>query len=592
MNDLRSLPEEKPPTQWRALVFNSKAWLLRLRRWLHDPHGRPGPLPRNAIAGDGRMLAESRSLLYPSAVAAEFALQAGKVQNLRAAAACLHGRVLRAGELFSFWANVPRPAARRGFAPGRELREGCVIPNIGGGLCQLTNALYDAALTAGFEIVERHAHSRRVPGSMAAAGRDATIFWNYVDLRFRATVDCQLEVHLTRSELRIAMRAISAAPDVKVSVPRAPASVRPAEDHPAESCETCGVTGCFRNPSATSLPQAATTAWVVDAWWPEHDTYMAAHRQPGDTLLVPLDRRRWRAGPYRWDSRGFARVRSAPLFVLRRSLISRRLSAQGAARQRALLEMDAQLARLCARRIPCTALHVVVSQNLLPFLWQSGALAGRTFDVLMTRLPLAELQSQLDRAAARWPGVATLTDFRADPALVAAESAALAEARRWITPHHALARLAGPRALLLDWHLPNVPLRVPGPRLIFPASTLARKGALELREALNGLHATLIPTGPVLEGDGFWQQGLTQPPGDDPLAGTAAVVLPAWVENQPRRLLTALAAGLPVICTPACGLGPRPGVITVPEGDSAALRAAILSCLSQSPSCPPLSTHG
>ena len=102
----------------------------------------------------------------------------------------------------------------------------------------------------------------------------------------------------------------------------------------------------------------------------------------------------------------------------------------------------------------------------------------------------------------------------------------------------------------------------------------------------------MIPTGPMLEGEGFWQQGPTQPPGDDPLAGTAAVVLPAWVENQPRRLLTALATGLPVICTPACGLGPRPGVITVPEGDSAALRAAILSCLSQSPSCPPLSTHG
>ena len=34
-------------------------------------------------------------------------------------------------------------------------------------------------------------------------------------------------------------------------------------------------------------------------------------------------------------------------------------------------------------------MHVTLTQNLLPFLWRSGVLGGRTFDVLMTRLPLA-----------------------------------------------------------------------------------------------------------------------------------------------------------------------------------------------------------
>ena len=45
----------------------------------------------------------------------------------------------------------------------------------------------------------------------------------------------------------------------------------------------------------------------------------------------------------------------------------------------------------------------------------------------------------------------------------------------------------------------------------------------------------------------------------------AAVVLPAVIEHQPRALLHALAAGIPVIATPACGFGERPGVATVPE---------------------------
>src|SRR6185312_3111682 len=102
---------------------------------------------------------------------------------------------------------------------------------------------------------------------------------------------------------------------------------------------------------------------------------------------------------------------------------------EGAERQAALLRMDEALAERYARQIPSTALHVVVSQNLLPFLWKIGALSGRTFDVFMNRLPFAALQDQLNLADARWPGTPTLVDFRVGPELVAAESAALAEAR-------------------------------------------------------------------------------------------------------------------------------------------------------------------
>ena len=88
--------------------------------------------------------------------------------------------------VFSFWKQVGRTNRLKGYVAGRELREGCLIPSIGGGLCQLSNALYDAALQAGFEIVERHAHSQVIPGSLAEAGANATVFWNYVDLRFRS----------------------------------------------------------------------------------------------------------------------------------------------------------------------------------------------------------------------------------------------------------------------------------------------------------------------------------------------------------------------------------------------------------------------
>ena len=84
---------------------------------------------------------------------------AGKIHNLRLAIRRIDGLEIPAGGIFSFWQQIGRATRRRGFVKGRELREGCIIPNIGGGLCQLSNALYDAALQANFEIVERHAHT-------------------------------------------------------------------------------------------------------------------------------------------------------------------------------------------------------------------------------------------------------------------------------------------------------------------------------------------------------------------------------------------------------------------------------------------------
>jgi glycosyltransferase involved in cell wall biosynthesis len=54
-----------------------------------------------------------------------------------------------------------------------------------------------------------------------------------------------------------------------------------------------------------------------------------------------------------------------------------------------------------------------------------------------------------------------------------------------------------------------------------------------------------------------------------------AVVLPAWVEQQPRALLRAIAAGVPVIASRACGVEGLPGVRTVAAGDVDGLRAAL-----------------
>ena len=117
----------------------------------------------------------------------------------------------------------------------------------------------------------------------------------------------------------------------------------------------------------------------------------------------------------------------------------------------------------------------------------------------------------------------------------------------------------------------------------FPSSTLGSKGAYELREALRGLDVELVLGGPVLEAPDFW----ARPARQGELADADLVVSPAHVETAPRRLLAALARGVPVIASDACGLDPEPGLTIVPTGDATALREAIEAWLARGSSTKP-----
>jgi len=577
------------PTRLDALAFQVKAALFRLGRARRNLVDRDAKrfARANALA-DAPVVAESRTKLWTEASDAERALLVGKIHNLRVALRRIDGVEIPAGAIFSFWAHIGRPTRLAGYVAGRELREGCVIPSVGGGLCQLSNALYDAALKAGFDIVERHAHSQVIPGSLAEIGRDATVFWNYVDLRLRAGVAFRIEADMDAEHLTLRFRALAAAGEAMALAPIAAKGGKG-----PNNCLSCNVVQCFRNvaPAARAVGQ---TAFLLDGFVPEFDGYVKAVRREGDALFVPLDGKRFGKPNYAWTTAGFTTVRTSTLATLLRAWKSRRLADQGAARQHALLDSAERLARSYARRTSHEATHLVVAQNLLPYLWRDGHLNGRSFDVLMTALPMEVLQQRLDRAAARHPGSKTLADFRADPALVAAEAAALERARKIVTVHSDIAALFPMKAAQLDWIVPAASKTVVAfsgkprskPRVVFPAATLARKGAHELREALAGLDVTLVLTGADHEGADFWQgfEVERRKAGPGLLAGAAAIVLPALVEHNPRALLRALGAGVPVVASRECGIPRRPGVATVPAGDAAALRAVLVGILFGEPS--------
>jgi hypothetical protein len=565
------------PTLADALSFQARAFALRLRRKALELAGPCFVRPHRRAADllDAPVVAEARSPLWTNGAGArDRALTAGKVHNLRLALRGLDGVEVPAGEVFSFWKQVGRPSRLRGFVDGRELREGCLIASPGGGLCQLSNALFEAARQAGFEIVERHAHSRVVPGSKAELGRDATVFWNYVDLRFRAARAFRIEARLTSDALIVAFRATGEG--VARPGPDAPRPHRSAND-----CLSCAQTSCRHEGGARNAVTAPSAAWLVDAYTPEFANLVRRLARSEDALLLPT--RRFAAKRYAWPKGICRREGAATLATLRRSFDLRGVG-QGGALQARAMAADARLAAAYVSRLWRLDTHAYVAQNLLPHLWRLGVLQGRSFSVLMDRLPLDVLHARLDVAAAVYPESATLADFRAPDDIVEAERAAFREAREIFTAHSEIAACFADKAVLLDWAAATpTAARRGGRSVLLPASALARKGAHALREAVAGLDIELLIAGGAEEAGDFWAGSPVRKlvPGERPTA-LAAVVLPAIVEHQPRALLAALAAGIPVIATPACGLSSRPGLTIVPAMDAEALRAALIAALPQS----------
>jgi len=105
--------------------------------------------------------------------------------NLALAAEKIDGIVLQPGEEFSFNRVVGERSRKNGFRMAGVISNGRVVPGLGGGICQVSTTLYNSALLANLEIIERHNHSIYEGIPYAEIGRDAAVVWGSKDFRFR-----------------------------------------------------------------------------------------------------------------------------------------------------------------------------------------------------------------------------------------------------------------------------------------------------------------------------------------------------------------------------------------------------------------------
>jgi len=420
-------------------------------------------------------------------------LTAGKVENLRIAIRRLNGLEIKANKIFSFWKHIGNPNFGKGYVIGREIREGCIVPTIAGGLCQLSNALYDAALKANFDIVERHKHTKVIQGSLAEQDRDATVKWNYVDLRFKSTTDFRIEIELTSDKLIIRLRGKQKSNTSQIQ------ALYYQSSNKLNDCYSCGNFTCFKHPvESITKQERPLTTFIVDEKWPEFDQYVHSISTPSDYYIVPL-----KTNKYLWKSSTKNKTKSTM-----KSGILRALTLRFFARNKNVFELnmsfDKKIATAAARHIPVASTHLVISQNLLPFIYETGALGGRTFDVLMTRLPMEKLQERLDFAHSKHKESLTLRDYRVSQTVVNMENAALTKARKIITTHAEIAAIFKNKVEKLNWNFPSIKQEaVEGSKILFPASALARKGAYEIRQLAKELNLKVAIAGKAIEAINF-----------------------------------------------------------------------------------------
>jgi vancomycin resistance protein YoaR len=105
-----------------------------------------------------------------------------RIANLQLGVGALDGTLVAPGGTFSLNEAIGERTAERGFRPAPVIIGNHYAEEVGGGTSQVATTAFNAAWEAGLDISERHPHSLYI--SRYQLGRDATVYWPSLDLKF------------------------------------------------------------------------------------------------------------------------------------------------------------------------------------------------------------------------------------------------------------------------------------------------------------------------------------------------------------------------------------------------------------------------
>lgn len=176
------------PDQWGRAV-DASALAALVARAVFDPVNRSIEIPVRRVRPD--VTSEDAAALTGLVAVGSFttrfdAGQSGRSANIRLGARQIDGVVLRPGDTFSLNKATGPRGSLQGYQEAPVIIDGELVPGIGGGVSQLASTAFNLALLAGLDVIEYHNHSLPVP--YLPLGRDATVWYDQLDLRFRNTL--------------------------------------------------------------------------------------------------------------------------------------------------------------------------------------------------------------------------------------------------------------------------------------------------------------------------------------------------------------------------------------------------------------------
>ena len=124
-----------------------------------------------------------------------------RTHNIAKTARAIEYTVLLPGDVFSYNETVGPRTAKLGYKLASVIVGGKLVPGIGGGICQTSGTLYNAALLADLKMVRRYRHG--FPVAYLPSGRDATVVYGSRDFSFQNSLPhpIMVEVRVYRRRL-------------------------------------------------------------------------------------------------------------------------------------------------------------------------------------------------------------------------------------------------------------------------------------------------------------------------------------------------------------------------------------------------------
>ncbi len=106
-----------------------------------------------------------------------------RLANIEAGIQQVKGVIVKPGETFSFGEYLGDVTAAKGFKPEIVIKAEGLVPELGGGICQVSSTLFRAVMQSGMRITQRRNHAFSV-SHYFPPGTDATIYTPATDLKF------------------------------------------------------------------------------------------------------------------------------------------------------------------------------------------------------------------------------------------------------------------------------------------------------------------------------------------------------------------------------------------------------------------------